>query len=102
MEGGGKHERILSNMRWLRMDRGTKLPVMQSRSLTTIPPYLGWVREAGVGRRARLYRHEGCDRMKAIIIIFLCLIAALSMASAYTDCQQAMYDGTRLSWKMGV
>lgn len=40
--------------------------------------------------------------MKAIIIIFLCLIAALSMASAYTDCQQAMYDGTRLSWKMGV
>lgn len=34
------------------------------------------------------------------IIIFLSLIAAISLASAYTDCQQAAYDGTRLSWQM--
>ena len=40
--------------------------------------------------------------MKSIIIIFVSLIAALSFASAYNDCQQAAYDGTRLSWKMAT
>lgn len=40
--------------------------------------------------------------MKSIVIISVALIAAISLASAYTDCQQAAYDGTRLSWKMAV
>lgn len=40
--------------------------------------------------------------MKYILIAFVSLVASLSAASAYTDCQQAMYDGTRLSWQMAT
>ena len=39
--------------------------------------------------------------MKAFF--FLAALALIATASAaYTDAQQAMYDGTRLSWKMAV
>jgi len=40
--------------------------------------------------------------MKYILIFFVILVASLSAASAYTDCQQAAYDGTRLSWRMAT
>ena len=40
--------------------------------------------------------------MKSIIIIFVSLLAAISLASAYTPDQQNMIDGTQLSWKMAV
>lgn len=38
--------------------------------------------------------------MKALLL--LSCLAIIATASAYTDCQQAMYDGTRLSWKMAT
>jgi len=40
--------------------------------------------------------------MKSIIIICVALIAGLSLASAYTAEQQAMIDGSTLSWKMAI
>jgi hypothetical protein len=39
--------------------------------------------------------------MKSIIIIFVSLLAALSLASAYTPEQQATLDVTRLSFQLG-
>jgi hypothetical protein len=40
--------------------------------------------------------------MKAILILLVSLIAALSVASAYTPEQQATYDGVRLSYQIGA
>ena len=39
--------------------------------------------------------------MKTIIVILLSLIAAISLASAYTLEQQTTIDGVRLSFKLG-
>ena len=33
--------------------------------------------------------------------LLVLLIAALSIASAYSPCQQTTYDGSRLSWQLG-
>ena len=35
------------------------------------------------------------------LLLFVALIAALSIASAYSPCQQTTYDGSRLSWQLG-
>ncbi len=40
--------------------------------------------------------------MKSIYIIFVSLLAAISLAAAYTPEQQNMIDGTQLSWKMAT
>lgn len=40
--------------------------------------------------------------MKSIIIILVSLLAAVSLAAAYTPEQQNMIDGTQLSWKMAT
>jgi hypothetical protein len=40
--------------------------------------------------------------MKSIIIILVALVAAVSLATAYTPEQQNMIDGTQLSWKMAT
>lgn len=49
-----------------------------------------------------MYRLEPLVRIDMkTFIIFVCLIAALSMASAYTPQQQAVYDGLRLSYQIG-
>jgi hypothetical protein len=38
--------------------------------------------------------------MRAFLL--LACLAIITTATAYTDCQQAMYDGTKISWKMAV
>ena len=38
--------------------------------------------------------------MKAIIIIFVVALAAVSLSSAYNDTQNAMIQGARLSWDL--
>jgi hypothetical protein len=40
--------------------------------------------------------------MRLILILFVSLLAAVSLASAYTPEQQNMIDGTQLSWKMAT
>lgn len=40
--------------------------------------------------------------MKSIIIFFVVCLAGLSLASGYDATQQAMIDGTTLSWKMAT
>lgn len=40
--------------------------------------------------------------MRTIYIIFVSLLAAISLAAAYTPEQQNMINGTQLSWKMAV
>jgi hypothetical protein len=40
--------------------------------------------------------------MKSIYIILVSLLAAVSLAAAYTPEQQNMIDGTQLSWKMAT
>ncbi|MDD4161060.1 MAG: hypothetical protein PHW87_01120 [Methanothrix sp.] len=40
--------------------------------------------------------------MKAIYIILISLLAAISLAAAYTPEQQNMINGTQLSWKLAT
>ena len=40
--------------------------------------------------------------MRSILILCVALVAGLSLASGYDATQQAMIDGTTLSWKMAV
>ncbi len=40
--------------------------------------------------------------MKAIYIICISLLAAISLAAAYTPEQQNMINGTQLSWKLAT
>jgi hypothetical protein len=40
--------------------------------------------------------------MKTIVILVILIMASISLASAYTAEQQAMIDGTSLSWKMAI
>jgi uncharacterized protein YxeA len=40
--------------------------------------------------------------MKAIMIILVSLLAAISLAAAYTPEQQNMINGTQLSWKLAT
>lgn len=40
--------------------------------------------------------------MKSIIIFFVVCLAGLSLATGYDATQQAMIDGTSLSWKMAI
>jgi len=40
--------------------------------------------------------------MRAILILLVGLLAAISFASAYTPDQQNMIDGTQLSWKLAT
>jgi hypothetical protein len=40
--------------------------------------------------------------MKTIIVILLSLLAAISLAAAYTPEQQNMINGTQLSWKLAT